>query len=161
MESDPIGFAASLNTYAYVGGSPIGHVDQLGLATADQVNAATQALMQNFPDIFGSGPNSVAGSSLGPGQAGHTDLSGNILYNSDLYGADGVPVSDGQLDNFLQTMAHEMQHLSESPLDRIGLNVGSVLNALIGSGSIEDIIDHNADIMYRQTIDQYRRRVCK
>jgi hypothetical protein len=113
-------------------------------------------------------PNSVTGvpglsGVLGNMLGGETDLLGNIKYNADLYGKDGTPVSDKQLDNFLQTMAHEMQHLNENIMDRMGLNVGEWMRRATKNDdwSIEDQIDHNADLMYQRAIKNYKKRLQK
>jgi hypothetical protein len=115
----------------------------------------------SFPEVL-EVPNSATGVSglsgtLGQMLAGRIDLSGNIKYNADLYDANGAPVPSNQIEDFLQTMTHEMQHLNEGLLDRIGLSTGELLNYISPQfPSIEDIIDHNADIIYRFSIGKFR-----
>ena len=145
-------------------GNPVSLTDRLGLATSEQINLAVQILHDTFPEVLPMLPNSVTGVAgvsgvVGNTLAGKTDLSGNIQYNADLYGGDGVPVKDCELDNFLQTMAHEMQHLNEGWKDRAGLNIGEMLRNLTRDDrwSIEDQIDHNADMMYQRTRERFRR----
>jgi len=162
---DPILFGGGdSNLYGYVQGDPVNFTDTAGLATDCEVNAAVQVLREAFPELL-IAPKSVTGvfnlsGTLGQTLAGRTDLSGNIKYSADLYGYNGVPVFRSQEDNFLQTMAHEMQHLNESWRDRIGLNIGEWANGISPKlPSIEDIIDHNADLMYKATINKFKDKI--
>ncbi|WP_280033898.1 RHS repeat-associated core domain-containing protein, partial [Delftia tsuruhatensis] len=161
INQDPIGLMGGWNLSGYSEGSPLNYFDPVGLATKEQVDTAVNVLKGQFPEILKT-PKSVTGvvglsGTLGQVLAGRTDLSGNIQYNADIYGEDGVSMCDSKLDDFLQTMAHEMQHLNESVFDRIGLSTGQLLNRISPKfSSIEDIIDHNADIMYQPTINKYK-----
>ncbi|OAI58867.1 hypothetical protein RSP795_22525 [Ralstonia solanacearum] len=166
VSRDPIGERGGFNLYGYVHGNPVSLIDRLGLATREQINAAVQVLRESFPEVLAASPNSVTGVAglsgvVGNPLAGKTDLSGNIQYNADLYGADGVPVKADNLDDFLQTIAHEMQHLNEGWQDRVGVNVGEWIRSLTGHDcwSIEDQIDHNADVMYQRARKKFMQRL--
>jgi hypothetical protein len=147
-----------------VGGNPVRRKDPFGLATRAEIDAAVQLLRDKFPEVV-KAPNSVTGipglsGTLGQTLGGKTDLNRNIKYNADFYGADGTPIPVHRVDDFLQTMAHEMQHTTETLRDRIGLSTGQLLNRFSDNfPSIEDIIDGNADFMYRATISKFKQMI--
>lgn len=55
IQSDPIGLAGGINTYAYVGGNPVNRVDPEGLEQCD-IDAAYQTAKSHLPNFtFGAG----------------------------------------------------------------------------------------------------------
>lgn len=114
--------------------------------------------MESFPEIFSKRLKSIKGEEnlqgwmhfIGIDQplGAVTSIWGHITYNASFYGSTGVPVPSGREMDFFQTIAHEMQHVQATFLERM----------VTSFGDIEDTIDSNADIMMRIAYQKFANR---
>ena len=85
---------------------------------------------------------------LGQPILGYTDYSNNVEINADNYGDINTPVSEFLTMEFLQTLAHELQHVQQGSLEKF-----------LTHGTLHDIIDSNADIIARNALNTYKQRI--
>ena len=138
--------------YAYVGGNPVSDVDPLGLATPQEIAIAIRTLQDCAPETLVVPPTSVTPVKdlhnwLQLPLQGYTDTDNNIQINASEYGDSNSPVPDYLTFEFLQTLAHEMQHVQQSTFEK-----------LLTHGDLHDIIDSTADIIAHNSLNEYLRR---
>ena len=139
--------------YTYVGGNPIRHTDPFGLATVDEIATALQTIKEHIPEIYPVLPTSVTPVTdlhnwMGLPLQGYTDLNGNIQINANLYGDCNTPVSEFVTTEFLQTIAHEWQHVQQSAFEK-----------MLTHGKLHNQIDRNAEIIAQSVVKDYLRRI--
>lgn len=114
LQSDPIGLAGGINTYAYAGGNPFSFVDPTGLTQQD-VNEMTCLARANNPDINIPDPKMESiPDELGGTLAGYVDRWpwSKPVINSRLYAG---TLSSAQRIDLYNTIVHESWHYDKQP----------------------------------------------
>lgn len=114
IESDPVGLAAGVNTYTYVGGSPVLFVDPSGLTRA-QVDCMLEKVRTNNPDL--NVPHTVDISSNFDGQdTAVTNPATMKVTLSNYYNGD---LDRDGMYSLYKTLTHESIHRTKGRLDMI------------------------------------------
>jgi hypothetical protein len=96
-----------------------------------------------LPNLHTWLPDWLGGGSL----QGYTDLQKNIQINSDLYGDCKTPVDQNVTSEFIQTIAHEWQHVQQSLSEQ-----------LLTHGPLHDQININATIISEKVLNDFLLR---
>ena len=141
-----------MSTYGYVNGRPLMLTDPAGLATPSDIAIALSVIQNYVPEMYPVAPTSVTSvpnlsNWMGAPLQGYTDNSNNVQINANLYGDCKTPVDPFLTSDFLQTIAHEWQHVQQSTFEK-----------LLTHGTLHDQIDANAEIIANQVLKEFQRR---
>jgi RHS repeat-associated protein len=106
LQSDPIGLAGGVNTYAYVGGNPVSFVDPLGL-TQEDIDCLFALAKEREMDL--KFPNELQVKDLGGGTVGYTNYFTRTITVDDRY---LEVLSPAQRVDLYDTIVHEGLHLT-------------------------------------------------
>ena len=128
ISEDPAGFIDGPNLYAYVGGNPIGLVDPSGMVTSQEIAAGIATLQIFNPDISKIRPKSVTMVNdlkgvFGGVKTGATYLDNSVVIRANDFGGSNTPLDPLQDALFLYTLAHEMLHVQQNPLEKAYTNL--------------------------------------
>ncbi len=152
VSADPIGLDGGWNRFGYANQDGINLSDRMGLATRSDIAIATDVIKQLIPEIYPVAPTSVTAVSnlsswYGAPLQGYTDLHNNIQINANLYGDCKTPVDEFVVSEFLQTIAHEWQHVQQSAFEK-----------MLTHGPLHRQLDTNAELIAEKVRNEFVRR---
>jgi len=128
-------------------------VDSFGLATNEEIRKAVAVLKCAYPSEYEKSARSITMVNMGESGTGMTDWFNNITLNSMIYGDGNTSMGDELRGAFLQTMAHEMLHVNQSPIGRF-FTIPRMSWPVIGIPHLR--LDEKADAMVTTAIaNQY------